>query len=162
MKLVKRLLLLLVALILQTTLIQRFQPLGTCPNLVIVTLFFVCLNAAPFEAMGLGLFAGVLTDILVGRSFGVQTLLCLAVALLCMGAVDKALHNSPLLLALACMVFTFLYYLAYALMSFLFWREELQVETVLQIVFFKSLWNGILALVPAVWLDVRRKRGGVA
>ncbi len=107
----------------------------------------------------MGAVYGLLIDGAVGRSFGVNILLYIYLAVAVKMLADEKHGNSPALLALDTVGFSVLFYLAYGLLSFAVPRGSITIGRWLITAAVTSLINGIAALVIYAFAD-RFKRGG--
>lgn len=110
-------LLLFAAFLLQYTLVQSLSIFSFTANLCVLALVSVSYFSRPAEAAAYGGALGLLMDGAAGRGFGFQLLLCMYLAVAVKLIASEKINNSPAFMALFMWLFTFMYYLAYGLIS---------------------------------------------
>ena len=114
----RRILLLLLAFLLQTTWVQSLQILDIAPDLIVVVLVLIALVVAPMEAILMAFFVGLLQDAYQPQNLGlnalVNVLVVLAVALLRSGIVVDNLRVQVVFVIAAVLLHDLIYYLGYS------------------------------------------------
>ena len=77
------------AFLLQSLIFENINILSSTPDITVTAVIFAAVLCTPPEATALGAFAGVLTDAVCGRFFGVYTLLYMYLAACISHAVSK-------------------------------------------------------------------------
>ncbi len=149
--------LLFAALLLQYSVMQKITVLSFGANLCILALCGVCFFASAGEAAAFGAVFGIFVDAAAGRSFGVNALLFMYLAVGVKILASEKITNSPAIMAAYTWLFTFLYYLAYGLLSFAVLRGGIGIGRWLLTALVTAVLNFVLAL-PIFWLVERRQR----
>ena len=158
-KIIIRIAVLLAALILQFTLVQRLRIFGFSANLCVLALIGISFFSSPGEAAVYGGLPGLLMDGAAARGFGVGVLLCMYLAVGVKLMTSEKINNSPALMAGNVWLFTLLYYLAYGLLSLAVPRGDIGVGRWLLTALVTAVINSVLSL-PLLWAADRLKRGG--
>ncbi len=151
--------LLLAALLLQYTLVQKLKIFSFTANLCVTAFIGICFFSKASESVVMGAVYGLLIDGAVGRSFGVNILLYIYLAAAVKAFANEKHNNSPALLALDTFGFSILFYLAYGLLSFAVPRGSVTVGRWLITAVVTSMINAIAALAFYALADIY-KRGG--
>ena len=114
----RRILLLLLAFLLQTTWVQSLQILDIVPDLVVVTLVLIALVVDPIESILLALFVGLLQDAYLPQNLGlnalVNVLVVLAVGVIRSGIVVDNLRVQVVFVVAAVLLHDLIYYVGYS------------------------------------------------
>ncbi len=114
----RRILLLLLAFLLQTTWVQSLQILDIVPDLVVVTLVLIALVVDPIESILLAFFVGLLQDSYLPQNLGlnalVNVLVVLAVGLIRSGIVVDNLRVQVVFVVAAVLLHDLIYYVGYS------------------------------------------------
>ena len=155
-KLIKALLLLL-AFLLQYSLIQSLSIFSFTANLCVLALVGVSYFSRPAEAAVYGAALGLLMDGAAGRGFGFHLLLCMYLAVAVKVIASEKINNSPAFMALFMWLFTFMYYLAYGLFSAVVPRGSISPGRWLITAAVTAAINMIVSL-PLLWAAERQMR----
>lgn len=102
------LLTLILALLIQTTMVMDISPWGLIPDLILLIVLSYGLLKGPFFGMSLGLVGGFAIDFIGGGIIGINALSKMIIGLLC-GAMEKTIFKDNLLVpALAAAIVTIL------------------------------------------------------
>ena len=114
----RRILLLLLAFLLQTTWVQSLQILDIVPDLVVVTLVLIALVVDPIESILMAFFVGLLQDAYLPQNLGlnalVNVLVVLAVGLVRSGIVVDNLRVQVVFVVAAVLLHDLIYYVGYS------------------------------------------------
>ncbi len=150
--------LLLAALLLQYSLVQRLSVFSFTANLCVLALVGVSYFSKPAAAAAYGGALGLLMDGLAGRGFGIQLLLCMYLAVAVKIVASEKINNSPAFMALYMWPFTFLYYIAYGLFSAAVPGGSIPVGRWLLTAAVTATINMIVSL-PLLWAAEKLTRG---
>jgi len=154
------LLLVVAAVILQTTLFVSTRPFGAAPDLIVLAVFGL-LRFMPAEpGIFLGFTGGLLADLLGGSPLGMWALSLTVVAYLVIRLRDRA-QDSHGLAIVGVFGFTLIAQSLYVLLGTLFGQQPLRDPGVTRIVILTALFTAILAMAVmpvASWLS-REARG---
>lgn len=150
--------LLLAALLLQYSLVQRLTVFSFAGNLCVLALVAVSYFSRPAAAVAYGAGLGLLMDGLTGRGFGFQLLLCMYLAVAVKVVANEKINNSPGFMALYMWPFTFLYYIAYGLITAAVPGGSIPVGRWLLTAAVTASINTIVSL-PLLWVAERLVRG---
>lgn len=153
--------LLLAALLLQYSLVQRLTVFSFTANLCVMALVAVSYFSGPALAAAYGAGLGLLMDGLAGRGFGFQLLLCMFLAVAVKVVASEKINNSPAFMALYMWLFTFLYYIAYGLISAVVPGGLISVGRWLLTASVTATINMVVSL-PLFWAAERLMRGRVS
>ncbi len=156
---VTKIIILLAALLLQFSLVQRLDVFSFTADLCVLALAGVCFFSTPPQAAVFGAGLGLLCDGAAGRGFGVNLLLYMFLAVGIKALAGEKINNSPAIMAAYVWLFTLLYYIAYGLLSFSVPRGDIGVGRWLLTAAVTAVINAVLA-VPAFWLTDKLRRGG--
>ena len=113
----RRILLLLLAFLLQTTWVQSLQILDIAPDLIVVTLVLIALVVDPMESILMALFVGLLQDAYLPQNLGlnalVNVLVVLAVGSMRSGIVVDNLRVQVVFVVAAVLLHDLIYYVGY-------------------------------------------------
>lgn len=153
---------LLAALILQFSAVQKLTVFSFTANLCILAFVGVCFFSTPAQAAVFGGVFGLFIDGASGRGFGVNVLLYMYLAVGVKLIASEKINNSPAIMAAYTWLFTALFYLAYGLLSLTVLRGSISAGRWLLTAAVTALINGIASL-PAFWVVCRlHKRGEAA
>ena len=102
---------------LQTTVIRGIEVFHVIPNLLFITVVCFSLRRGDYSALVVGAICGLILDMLGGRVVGINTLLCVYVAYLCI-CISSNLFNNNLFVS---MVFVLLFSIPYEFLIYLFY-----------------------------------------
>ncbi len=154
MKYVYKFLALFLALVLQYTAIVKINIFGVSPDLVIVVLIVIAIISTPVEGATLGFLIGAVSDILFGRVFGINTLLCMYTAVGVRALIEAVYGNSAGVFSLFAFVFTFIYKLLFGLMSFVIFSEKVSLLLTIKVIVLCGLYNAVL-MIPSYFIIKR-------
>lgn len=154
-------LLLLAALLLQYSLVQRLSIFSFTANLCVLALVGVSYFSRPAAAAAYGAVLGLLMDGAAGRGFGFQLLLCMYLAVAVKLIASEKINNSPAFMALYMWLFTFMYYFAYGLISAVVPRGSIDAGRWLLTAVVTAAINMIVSL-PLLWAAERTVRRRVS
>ncbi|MDH3470975.1 MAG: rod shape-determining protein MreD [Acidimicrobiia bacterium] len=139
------LLLVVGAVILQTTLFVSTRPFGAAPDLIVLAVFGL-LRFMPAEpGIFLGFTGGLLADLLGGSPLGMWALSLTVVAYLVIRLRDRA-QDSYGLAIVGVFAFTFVAQSLYVLLGTLFGQQPLKDPGVARIVILTALFTAVLAM----------------
>ena len=152
----RRILLLLFAFLLQTTWVQSLQILDIVPDLVVVTLVLTALVVDPIESILMALFVGLLQDAYLPQNLGlnalVNVLVVLAVGLARSGIVVDNLRVQVVFVVAAVLLHDLIYYIGYSGVPLVevpfFW---------LRYALGRAAYSGVLGMVIAYALLLRHR-----
>lgn len=146
-KILKKAGLLLIAFLLQFTLVQKLNIQSFSANLCLLAFIGVCFFSEFKESLFFGGIYGLFIDGLAGRNFGVNILMYLYLAVGIKYIFNESHKNSPFFLAADTMLFTVLFYIVYGLLSFAVPRGSITVGRWLFTAAAAALFNGVIALI---------------
>lgn len=152
---------LFLAYILQYTIGNNIALFGISPSFILVTLLVFTMLTQGYDAIFYALSAGVATDLLWGRVFGLNTLLFLGIALVCYFLNQHIYKKNLLIMCGYAFAFTALYEFLYYILAFAMWGGGSSFAFItLRLVLPKCCYNAVLtlALFPFIsWLDALTK-----
>lgn len=146
--------LLLIALLLQFSIVQKLNIGSFSVNLCLLAFIGVCFFSDTVPSLVFGGVYGLFIDGIIGRNFGVNILLYLYLAVAIKLFAKDSHKNSPALLAADTVMFSALFYIVYGLLSFAVPRGSITVGRWLLTAVVVSVFNGVVAL---VFFAVREK-----
>ncbi|MGN1097264.1 MAG: rod shape-determining protein MreD [Clostridia bacterium] len=150
---------LLIAFLLQYSVVPKLTVFSFSANLCVLALVAVCYFSSPAEAAAFGAALGLVMDGGNGRCFGVQLLLCMYLAAAVKLLASEKINNSPAIMALYMWLFTFVYYIAYGLFSTVVLSGSVSPGRWLITAAVTATINMILSL-PLLWAAERLTRRG--
>lgn len=109
----------IVALIIQSTVLPIISFHGVCPDLLLVIVVSYSLLSGGEKGLGIGFFAGLLQDLALGNIFGINTLAKMAIGYVFGLAERKVFKENVLLPVVATAVATLIHSLALFMVLFL-------------------------------------------
>ncbi len=153
---------LLAALLLQFGAVQRLSVFSFTANLCVLAFVGVCFFSSPAEAVVFGAVFGLALDSVIGRGFGVYTLLYMYLGAAVKILASEKINNSPAIMAGFVWLFTALYYLAYGLLSLTVPSGSIGIGRWLLTALVTAVINSVVAL-PVFWGVCKlRPKGGAA
>lgn len=152
---------LLGAFLLEYSVIPNLTVFSFSANLCVLALVVVCYFSSVKHSLVWGGVLGLVTDAAVGRRVGVQLLLGIYLAAAVKLFADEKINNSPAIMSLYMFPFTFMYYIAYGLLSGAVPSGNVGVGRWLLTAAVTAGINMIISL-PLLWglLRHRARRGG--
>lgn len=146
---------LLVFSILQSTWLNSIAIFNVKPNLFLVYVIMICCFCSRIEGATLGFVFGFVLDILIGRFWGMNTVLGMIAGFFIAHLCERVLgNNNILIILLIVLIGSFVYEGIYYFVSYLF-SENLNFKTaIFRIIFIESLYNAVAAL-PVYFLAAR-------
>ncbi len=137
-------LVLIAVVLLQITVLSHFTPFGVIPNYTITVLMCVVLINPEIESIVFAGFTGALLDTLTGVPFGVNTLLCIYLAIGCV-MISVVVYNTRFTVFVpVCFAFSFVYELIFGVLSCLLRQAVFSPVVILQIVFPVAIANSVV------------------
>lgn len=155
----KKSIILLAVLLLQFGLVQRLKLGPYSANLCVMALICICFFNSPAHAAAYGGVYGLFVDGASGRGFGINLLLYMYLAVSIKLIASEKINNSPAIMAAHVGLFTFIYYLAYGLLSLTVPRGDIAPARWLLTALVTASINAVISL-PVLYLVYRRKKGG--
>jgi rod shape-determining protein MreD len=87
------------AFLIQTILIERIGAFSCPPDILLTVLIICSVGLTPMRAFALGAFAGIITDAMSSRVFGINILIYMYLALFVSLSTGERTDNSPLLMS---------------------------------------------------------------
>lgn len=132
--------------ILQSTVLDYIQIWGAKPNLMIILTVYFALLRGSFEGGLVGLFGGILIDMLAGKVFGIYSLTGLYTGI-AVGYYNKQFFKDNIFVLLFFMfIFTFFYEFLFYLMNYFIWGETRIVFVLKKVILPESIYNCILSI----------------
>ena len=100
-----------IVFLLQSTIFENIKILSVTPNILLPAVIVVAVFNRDTQSALLGAFAGLLTDVVCSRVFGVHTVLYMLVAAGVANFVSKSIYNSPIIMGVTCFEFSAAYIL---------------------------------------------------
>lgn len=127
--------LLICVILMQICVLSHFTPFGVIPNYTMVVLFAIIMINPDTENLVTAGITGAVTDILTGAPFGINTLLCIYLAIGCV-FISQAIYNKRVtVFAPLCFAASFIYEIIFGIFSCLlrgaFFPPEMILKTVL-------------------------------
>lgn len=141
--------------LIQTTFIQHFAVNGIIPNLIVVFVICYALTQADYKKpMFYGLACGILLDFSSETIFGVHALLCMFCAFFCQTVSTRFFKGNFFVSLLFVFVISFIYEIAYFMMSFLHYSGATFVHAVTDVALPAVVYNTAVSVI--VLLLMRR------
>ena len=143
----------------QTLILNEIKILGCSPDIISVALVICAVSEEYMLSAAIGSFAGVLTDTLSGKLFGVNTLILMYFALSVSLLTDKKSENSPVIVS-------FVYFVSIAAKETLLAVIKMLLGYSVPIghlcadILVKGIFGGIFIL-AFVWWTYRKETGGL-
>ncbi len=150
-------LVLLLAFLLQYSIVPKLSIYGFSANLCVLALVGVCYFSAPAASAVYGGALGLAMDSAAGRSFGVQLLLCMYLGLAVKAIASEKINNSPAFMAMYLWLFTAMYYLAYGLLSGAVPTGRISIGRWLLTAGVTAFINGLVSI-PIFWFTEKKTR----
>ncbi|WHH61052.1 rod shape-determining protein MreD [Petroclostridium sp. X23] len=155
---------LIVAFVLQSTILQYFEVWMIKPNLIVMITVYFALTRGSVEGGIVGLSGGILADILVGRVFGLYALIGMYTGVLA-GNFNKRFFKENYLVALLfTFLFSFLYEFAFYILNYFIWGETRILYALQYIIIPEALYNCVIAIPVYIfvikinrWLEKKEK-----
>lgn len=145
------------AVILQTTVLARASLLGVTPDLILVAVISLALQEGPVPGVTAGFAGGLFRDLLLEAPKGVTALAYLIVGYV-VGSVRPFVQSTSVLLPLAGVFFgSVMGNVLYVVVGILLGQESDTLARVLRAVFLSSIYNTIM--VPFVYPLIRKLAG---
>lgn len=112
-----KILLMLSVVLLQTTVLAHFKPLGVIPNYIFVAVIAVSVISSNAESVVICALTGLLTDMFTGAPLGLNTLLCMYLSIGCVIFAESIYTRSIKLVCPLGFVASFLYELLFGIIS---------------------------------------------
>lgn len=147
------------AYLVQTLVLNEIKIFGCSPDIVSVVLVILAVSEGYMLSAAIGSFAGLLTDTLSGKLFGMNTLILMYFALSVSLLTDKKSQNSPVIVS-------FIYLVSIAAKETLLAVIKMLVGYSVPIghlcadIFVKGIFGGIFIL-AFVWWAYREEIGGL-
>ena len=145
------------AFLLQSLIFENINILSSTPDILIAAVIFTAILCAPPKATALGAFAGVLTDAVCGRTFGVYTLLYMYLAAVISHAVSENTGNSPVFCAWAAFVCSTVYEILCYTGLILFTGYK-SISALGADIFVKGLFSAVFAFLAVLIINGIEKR----
>ena len=130
--------------VIQTTILQAAELFGVIPNLLLSAVICYSLTKGDYKAIVFGLGCGLVLDFFGGRTVGINTLLCLYTALVCILLHDGLFNNN----AFVAMLFVLLLSVPYEFLIYFFnlfiWGQTDIVYALLHKVLPGSLYSALV------------------
>ena len=157
-------LVLFLAFIVQSTVLQYIEVFNVKPNIVVMLIIHVSLIRGSVEGAIFGFMGGLLMDALASRVVGLYSLIGMYMGVVA-GYFNKRFFKDNYLVALIfTLVFTFVFEFSFYLLFYFIWGETRILYVLQNIIFPEAIYNCILA-VPLYmilikidnWLEKREK-----
>lgn len=139
-------------LILQTTILQHFRIFGIIPNTTLILLVVFAILFGRKKGAGIGLIAGLLQDILIGKILGVNALVYMLIGL-GIGSFENKIFKDH---AVTPIFFTLLATLSYHLMHYLImYTVNDRVDIILlftKVIAIEAVYNSVIAGFAYGWI----------
>lgn len=136
--------LLLVVILLEVTFLAHFKFFSVIPNYMLVCVFAISFISADSESVVISSLAGLLTDLITGAPFGLNTLLCMYTSIIVAIISDSIYNKSVKLVCPVCFITSFVYELLFGLFSTLMRDVAFDFSTVTSIILPVALVNSIV------------------
>lgn len=147
-------LLLVIAYILQTTLIREIAIFRVAPSLVLVSVICFSLVNEPVSAATYGGIAGLLLDISSGRTIGFNAILLLYLALALVIFGQEFFHDTVRSATFLVVLATILYEVVFTFFNFAIFGNSSFWYMIARVVLVEAVYNGALA--PFIYLFFRK------
>ncbi|MDK2800737.1 MAG: rod shape-determining protein MreD [Clostridiales bacterium] len=156
---------LVITYVLQSTVLQYIELWNIKPNLIVMLVIYFALLRGNVEGGIVGLFGGMLLDILSGKVFGLYALIGMYIGVLA-GNFNKRFFKENYLVALLfTFIFTIIYEFIFYFFNYFIWGETRIIYVFKNIIIPEVLYNCFLA-VPIYsfvikinnWLEIKEKR----
>ena len=147
------------AYLVQTLILNEIKIFGCSPDIISVALVICAVSEEYMLSAAIGSFAGVLTDTLSGKLFGINTLILMYFALCVSLLTDKKSENSPIIVS-------FIYFVSIAAKETLLAAVKMLLGYSVPIghlcadILVKGIFGGIFIL-AFVWWVYRKEIGGL-
>ncbi len=156
MKYVKKIAIIYGVFLLQSLIFENINIFSVSLNIIPAVLIIVSLHSNQTESALLGAFAGLLTDVVCCRVFGVHIILYMLLSGAVSSFINKNVNNSPLIMGGMCFTFSSLYTLVYSFIPTVF-GYSVNIGSIASDV----LINGIIAFFTGLvitYLIIRRNK----
>ena len=153
-------LLLFFTYIMQTTVADYLKLWGVKPDILLTVVLCYAIFEGKEKGVVMGLCAGLLLDFLWGRAFGVNTILFILLALLCAITADNVFHKNAMLAVLSVFIFSFVYGVLFAAVSFAFSGRGGMFYLLWRVAIPSAIYNTVLAIPVFALLGKLRVRFG--
>ena len=147
------------AYLMQTLILNEIKIFGCSPDIISVALVICAVSEGYMLSAAIGGFAGLLTDTLSGKLFGINTLILMYFALAVSLLTDKKSENSPVIVS-------FIYFVSIAAKEALLAVIKMLLGFSLPIghlcadILVKGIF-GVIFILAFVWWTYREKTGGL-
>ena len=147
-------LLLVVAYILQTTLIREMAIFKVAPSLILTSVICFSLVNEPVSAATYGAVAGILLDVSAGRTIGFNAILMLYLALALVVFGQEFFHDTVRSATFLVILATILYEVVFAFFNFAIFGNSSFWYMIARVVLIEAVYNGVFA--PLIYLFFRK------
>lgn len=151
-----KIVMMLSVILLQLTVLSHFEPLGIIPNYVFVFILAIASICADTESVVLAGFSGLVMDMLTGASIGLNTLIMLYLAILCVILCVSMYTRKLKLLVPMCFVLSFIYELSLGVFSIMLRGSIISAEAIWHVVLPVAVVNSVI-FIP-VYILLKRVR----
>lgn len=120
MKYVKKVAIIYGVFLLQSLIFENINIFSVTLNVMPAVLIILSLHSKPTESALFGAFAGLLTDVVCSRVFGIHIILYTLLSGLVSAFVNNNVNNSPLIMGGVCFAFSSVYSVIYSLIPVMF------------------------------------------
>lgn len=148
------LLITLVLVLLQTSLVQLLRIGGIAPNLILIGLVIAIVLFGRMVGLRTALYAGVLTDLLIGKGLGVYLLIYLTIASIIALLEEKIFKDNYITPVVLILATTAIFHLEYFVIDYFATGDYNLLRFLFSIVIPEALYNLVLG-VPAYTMAFR-------
>ena len=149
-----------IVFLLQSIIFENIKILSVTPNILLAAVIIAAIFNSDTHSALLGAFAGLLTDVVCSRVFGIHIILYMLVAAVVSHFVNKGIYNSPLIMGVNSFEFSAIYILIYSVMPTVF-GYSINIGNVATDILINAILSFICAFVFTYilnWLSRRKDR----
>lgn len=136
----------LVMVLLQTTVVQLLRIGGVVPNIMLIWLIISIVLFGRFAGIKTAIYAGVLTDVLIGKGLGVYLLIYLTIASIIALLEEKIFKDNYITPVVLILSSTVVFHMLYFLIDYLATGDFNWIRFVVQIVVPEMIYNLVLGV----------------
>jgi rod shape-determining protein MreD len=147
---------LFIALVLQTTVINRFGIFGVFPNLIIILAFSNAMVSDSFSCAVYGFVCGLMLDLLSSKIIGLNAILVTYLSLVITVLKNKLVYLNSCTVFVSMFIMTVIYQSLFVILNYTIWNIGVFWESV-GIILIEALLNSTIALIGYKLIRFKRK-----
>lgn len=146
MKKIKLYICLFIAIILQTTVINKFKIFGAFPNLIIILAFSNAMISESFDCAVYGFICGLSLDLLSAKIVGLNAILVTYLSLIITALKNKYMYMNSYTVFAAMFVMTVIYQSLFVVLNYTIWNIGVYWEWI-GVILAESFLNAVITLI---------------